>query len=236
MRVSSTMAGPGIKTRAPRIGSGFRVRAFSATRNDQDFHLSNSPSGLPVRRKPTLRTLFLCGAGYAVVFAGNRRPSIKAEGARDAGPGPDGPAGLVGLAATGYAEAECACLWLFESLTGHGRKSASSQGVPRAVFMRLAPHPPRWSSVRSGQALTRPDTPPNEALALGRRSSDQRTGLPAVRGLGVRRARRVKGAAWTAGWEPCVASPTPFRPPLPAPRLETLIRHPSVTRRDATGL
>jgi hypothetical protein len=114
------------------------------------------------------------------------------------------------------------------------RKSARSQGVPRAVFMRLAPHPPRWSSVRSGQALTHPDTPPNEALALGRRSSDKRTGLPAVRGLGVRRARRVGTRLGPPG--PSSASPLQgnSRPPLPAPRLETLIRHPSVTGRDAS--
>ncbi len=215
MRVSSTMAGPGIKTRAPRIGSGFRVRAFSATRNDQDFHLSNSPSGLPVRRKPTLRTLFLCGAGYAVVFAGNRRPSIKAEGARDAR-GPDGPTGLVCLAAIEVCRSRmCLPLAFCEAVTGHGRKSASSQGVPRAVFMRLAPHPPRWSSVRSGQALTRPDTPPNETRALGRRSSDQRTGLPAVRGLGVRRARRVAGR----GLDRRVGTlPSHLRRPIPGHR------------------
>ena len=50
---------------------------------------------------------------------------------------------------------------------------------------------------------------------------------------GLRRAAGTPGscAAWTAGWEICAASPTPqSRPPLPAPRLETLIRHPSATR------
>ncbi len=96
------------------------------------------------------------------------------------------------------------------------RKSARSQGVPRAVFIRLAPHPPRWSSVRSGQALTHPDTPPNEALALGRRTSDKRTGLPAVRGLGVRRARRVGTRLGPPG--PSSASPLQEKFPATAPR------------------
>jgi hypothetical protein len=86
-----------------------------------------------------------------------RRPT---EGARDAGPGPDGPAGLVGLAATRHAEADCACLGSLQSfgqVTPQVRQipgrpargvyeacSASSPVVVRSF--RAGSHPPRHST------------------------------------------------------------------------------------------
>ena len=84
-----------------------------------------------------------------------RRPT---EGARDAGPGPDGPTGLVGLAATRHAEAElCLPLALCRTLGGARRKSAGFPGVPRAVFIGLLRKEPRKSSV-----FTRRKTRPSD--------------------------------------------------------------------------
>ena len=51
---------------------------------------------------------------------------------------------------------------------------------------------------------------------------------------GAQQARWGSLAAWTAGpGGSHLRSPVMSRPPLPAPRLETLIRHPSATGRDA---
>jgi len=67
---------------------------------------------------------------------------------------------------------------------------------------------------------------------LGRRPLTGTTGLPAVRGLGVRQARRDHARLGPPGAKRRISDAAVSRPPLPAPRLETLIRHPSVTGRD----
>ena len=60
------------------------------------------------------------------------------EGARDAR-GPDGPTGLDASRHRGWSSSfEC-------------RKSAKSQGVPRAVFRRFAPHRPRWTYLQGNR-------------------------------------------------------------------------------------
>jgi hypothetical protein len=111
------------------------------------------------------------------------------------------------------------------------RKSAKSKGVPRAVFLGLLRIVPggRISVALCPLGLHRA-YPPCEALALGRRPL---TGLtkPAYRPSETSaRSRRARlDAAWTAGGQRRISDAAVSRPPLPAPRLETLIRHPSVT-------
>ena len=161
------------------------------------FTFQTAPSSLRrISQRSAARIFGQAPGPPAVFFAA--RPSKKTEGARDAR-GPDGPTGLDASRHRGLSKSfKC-------------RKSAKSQGVPRAVFLRLASRRPRWADhfyppLRALGALT-PPVP-----------SDR---LPGSRAF----------ATWTAGpcnrISDCEGIP---RPPLPAPRLETLIRHPSVTR------
>jgi len=107
-----------------------------------------------------------------------------------------------------------------------------TQGVPRAVFGGLLRAVPGGRPFVTWFRKPGRDTPPFEALATRpamlltarRLTSRQR---------GARRAaaRRDHARLGPPGGKACAASPTPHsRPPLPAPRLETLIRHPSATR------
>jgi hypothetical protein len=99
----------------------------------------------------------------------------------------------------------------------------------RARCLRFAPHRPRWTS-----HFRRPSSSARTPIhRCGPRSTAGKpvTGCRASPSRGPSGARTVRRdeAAWTADWGNCAASPTPpNRPPLPAPRLETLIRHPSV--------
>ena len=191
----------------PRIsGASFRFATCCAASGEHglcwtaqtlQIHLSNSPVFLRrISQRSAARIFEQAPGPPAVLLAA--RPSKKTEGARDAR-GPDGPTGLDASRHRGLSKSfKC-------------RKSAKSQGVPRAVFLRLASRRPRWADhfyppLRALGALT-PPVP-----------SDR---LPGSRAF----------ATWTAGpcnrISDCEGIP---RPPLPAPRLETLIRHPSVTR------
>src|SRR4029079_17327991 len=110
------------------------------------------------------------------------------------------------------------------------RKSAKPK-ASRARCFRLAPHPPRWSAPpREGETCC-VTTPPSLGPGIRRHSCDgSNLRLAAV--TGPRRAdpHARRGAAWTAG--PRTASPMQGHVPLPAPRLETLIKRPSATGRD----
>ncbi len=110
-----------------------------------------------------------------------------------------------------------------------------SQGVPRAVFEACSARSPvvgpysryaRWGCTAI--------CPPYEALALGQRSSDENAGIPAVGGLGARQARRETSGLDRRACTPHLRCTVIPRPPLPAPCLKMLYRHPSVTRRDDT--
>ena len=103
-----------------------------------------------------------------------------------------------------------------------------TQGVPRAVFNRLAPHRPRWSHFSRVMPVgAAPRLPTDEAMALGRRPLTGRPGLPAVRDLGAQTRRAGLDAAWTAG--PPIASPMQGHVPATAP-------HPASGDADQTPL
>ena len=114
--------------------------------------------------------------------------------------------------------------------------SAASPPNPkasRARRLRLAPHRPRWTDLfRRSLALEAPIHRSQAQVGTGK--TCDRPPAPAITGAQWRAA----GAPGRSGLDRRVgkaraASPTlPPRPPLPAPCLETLIRHPSVTRRD----
>jgi hypothetical protein len=111
------------------------------------------------------------------------------------------------------------------------RKSAKSQGVPRAVFeVCSAPSPVVVRSSRLTPSWGR-DTPPFQASALGRRCFDRSPAYRPGQGpsaCGKARQDKARLGPPVGLWRRI--SDAPDRPPLPAPRLETLIRHPSVTR------
>ncbi len=113
-----------------------------------------------------------------------------------------------------------------------------SLGVPRAVFVRFAPHRPRWTYL-SGDPASPFELAGRLSTAVGPgRRCGPVTGCNATPSRGPVDARlaRRDGAAWTAGsGKLSAASPTPpNRPPLPAPRLETA--DPSVTRAGWMGI
>ncbi len=144
--------------------------------------------------------LFLCGAGYAVVLERSASPGKRTEGARDAR-GPKGPAGLDASRHRGLSKS---CVLRLLALVRAKRQSVpqvrQTQGVPRAVFNRLAPHRPRWSHFSRVMPVgAAPRLPTDEAMALGRRPLTGRPGLPAVRDLGAQTRRAGLDAAWTAG-------------------------------------
>ena len=112
------------------------------------------------------------------------------------------------------------------------RKSAKPK-ASRARCFRLAPHPPRWSAPpREGEtycvtlhrlwAQALGGTPVTGALSAYRPSRPPACGS-------ARQKRRGLDRRAPASHLRCKVM---SRPPLPAPRLETLIRHPSVTGRD----
>jgi hypothetical protein len=95
------------------------------------------------------------------------------------------------------------------------RKSAQSQGVPRAVF--------------EGLLCIAPGGLTFQAPSLSARAPIHRCGP--TRPSGARLARRDH-AAWAAGSSRRISDAEGVvpRPPLPAPHLKMLYRHPSVTR------
>jgi hypothetical protein len=120
--------------------SGFRVRLLSlAPRNDRirnSIHLSNSQRSA---------ALFLCGAGYAVVFG--REPRRPEENRGRAGrQGSNWTRGPRRLATSRLVEVLCALPFaLVRAKRQSGPQVRQTQGVPRAVFVGLLPSSPRWS-------------------------------------------------------------------------------------------
>ena len=196
-RHSGTAAG---RTRNPdartELPSGFRVRWLSlAPRNDRinTIHFSSSPGH-------SSAALFLCGAGYAVVLERDRIARKKNRG-RAGRQGSKWTRGPRRLATSRLVEVLCASP---AALVRAKRQSVpqvrQTQGVPRAVFNRLAPHRPRWSHFSRVMPVgAAPRLPTDEAMALGRRPLTGRPGLPAVRDLGAQTRRAGLDAAWTAG-------------------------------------
>jgi len=113
------------------------------------------------------------------------------------------------------------------------RKSAKPK-ASRARCFRLAPHPPRWSAPpREGETCC-VTTPPSLGPGIRRHSCDGSTvRLAAVTAPGVRIGTPEEARLGPPGPAPHLRCKVMSQPPLPAPRLETLIRHPSATGRDA---
>jgi hypothetical protein len=155
------------------------------------------------------------------VYAGRRKQGARTHGPRR-------------LAASRHAEGPNPS----SRLTALRRATASPPNPRRPArgVCRFAPCRPRWTHPFQATLLSlrivRPPLHRNRAqMAPG--ISDHAGAPPSVGPR--RRAVRHAGtrAAWTAGRENRAASPTPpARPPLPAPRPETLIRHPSRLGRD----
>ena len=75
-----------------------------------------------------------------------------------------------------------------------------TQGVPRAVFNRLAPHPPRWSFLPCEGETCCMTSHRNEAKGTLRQCScDGSTCLPAITGPRRADGHAGPGAAWAAG-------------------------------------
>ncbi len=110
------------------------------------------------------------------------------------------------------------------SLGGSARHAASPPNPRRPArgVCRLAPHRPRWAYLFTHRCGPR----------RGRRTFDRFAGAHHQRGPVTRGRRAGTKRLGPPGHD--TASPMHGipRPPLPAPRLETLIRHPSVTGRD----
>jgi len=176
-------------------------------------HFSNSQSSA---------ALFLCGAGYAVVF-GKIRIARKKNRGRAGRQGSKRTHGPRRLATSRLVEVLCASpLALVRAIGKACRKSAKPK-ASRARCFRLAPHPPRWSAPpREGetccvtlhrlwtQALG--GTPVTGALSAYRPSRPPACGSARQkrRGLDRRAPHRISDARSCS------------RPLLPAPRLETL--------------
>jgi hypothetical protein len=111
-----------------------------------------------------------------------------------------------------------------------------SQGVPRAVFGRFAPQRPRWTEpFRQPPLSLRIARPPiHRSWAQMVPSTSGRAGCHRQWGRrGARSVRRDGCGLDRRAMAPHLRCHLIPRPPLPAPRLKMLIRHPSVTRRDA---
>src|SRR6478752_3433493 len=108
------------------------------------------------------------------------------------------------------------------------RKSAKPK-ASRARCFRLAPHPPRWSAPpREGETCC-VTTPPSLGPGIRRHSCDGSTvRLAAVTATGVRIGTPEEARLGPPGPAPHLRCKVMSRPPLPAPRLETLIKRPSV--------
>ena len=133
------------------------------------------------------------------------------------------------LAASGHAEVCTA----FRQVR---RKSAKTQGVPRAVFVRFAPLRPRWTYRFRHPSLCEDANAYPPLVGPGRKGEPATGSLncpPAIAaGPGGARTARRDEAAWTAGRGKLRRiSDAPDRPPLPAPRLETLDQTPLGTGR-----
>jgi len=141
----------------------------------------------------------------------------RTEGAQDAR-GPDGPTGLDASRHRGCRS----------PLVPQVRQFP---GVPRAVFVRFAPHRPRWTYHFRQTGLT---AGPPIHRSRPKRCPALLTVPAAIVSGATRPAASRPGRLRLGPPGPRIASPMrrQFRPPLPAPRLETLIRHPSVTGRD----
>jgi hypothetical protein len=166
----------------------------------------------------------------------DRRAAPKKSRGRAGRQGPDGPADLDTSQHRGVLKSVLPAFAL-ASFGGQAASPPNPRRPARGVW-RFAPPRPRWTS-----RFRRPASPLELAgrlsTAVGpgrvRRACDRcrsrhhgaRRRAVGAPGRGGLDRRRVYGAA----------SPTPpTRPPLPAPRLETLIRHPSVTRDGMRGL
>ena len=169
--------------------------------NSQVSSQASSP-GFLLRRQDRLHSSFF------------RRSPERTEGARDRW-----TRGPRRLATSRHVEVRVSRLRSIRAPT-RNRKSARSEGVPRAVFVGLLQHRPRWSTVRHVSAKPR-DSPPYETRALSRRSSDRGSGLltgdPPYRRSGASAAARMPGRARLGPPGASVASPTPPSPAT-APR------------------
>jgi hypothetical protein len=106
-------------------------------------------------------------------------------------------------------------------------------GVPRAVFNRFAPRPARWSPSREGETC---------CVTFHRWGPKALGNAPVTGAISAEQPSQASGradgtpeAARLGPPGPRIASPMQghsARPPLPAPRLETLIKRPSVSGRD----
>jgi len=104
-------------------------------------------------------------------------------------------------------------LW-FERKGKACRKSAKPR-ASRARCFRLAPHRPRWSAVRHAVPKNpRRDSPPLKPGRSAGGHADWTTGLPAVRGLGVRK----RHAGIMRGLDRRGKAPHLRRPPFPGHR------------------
>ncbi len=166
-------------------------------------HLSNSPpSPKATAGKPTLRRpVSLRRRVRRRLWGRSASPGRRTEGARDAR-GPKGPAGLDASRHRGLSKSLCLAFRSGSSDRQSVPQVRQTQGVPRAVFNRLAPHRPRWSHFSRVMPVgAAPRLPTDEAMALGQRPL---TGLfaPAYRpsrASGAQTRRAGPDAAWTAG-------------------------------------
>ena len=137
------------------------------------------------------------------------------------------------LATSRLVEVLCARLPLWFERSAKRAASPPNPGRPARGVYRLAPHPPRWSAPpREGETCC-VTTPPSLGPGIRRHSCDGSTvRLPAVTAPGVRIGTPEEARLGPPGPAPHLRCKVMSRPPLPAPRLETLIRRPSVTGRD----
>ena len=167
------------------------------------------------------RPYSLCGAGYAVVSC--PRVLGKTEGARDAKGPRDGPAGLDTSRHRGLSNPVVAA-------------SPPSPMASRARCLRFAPQRPRWTYLSGNPPLLsdcQAAYPPLWAqVGAGKPVTGCRR--PPSRGPVARGWRAGTSAASTAGPSRRISERHVIpRPPLPAPYLKMLDRHPSVTKQDA---
>jgi hypothetical protein len=134
------------------------------------------------------RPYSLVGAGCALASPVAATLKARTEGARDAA-GPRGPTGLDASRHRG----------LSKLIVPQVRRSL---GVPRAVFLRFAPHRPRWTYLSgtvpllaNWQAAYPPLSGPGRRC--GPVTGCKRDAITGPRGA---RSARRDHAAWTAGW------------------------------------
>jgi hypothetical protein len=188
-------------------------------------HFSNSPSQRSAAP-------FLCGAGCAVVF-GKIRIARKKNRGRAGRQGSNWTRGPRRLATSRLVEVLCASPSALVRTVGKACRKSAKPRASRARCFRFAPHPPRWSA------------PPREGetccVTLHRLWAQALGGTPVTGALSAYRpsrppacgsARQKRRGLDRRALAPHLRCKVMSRPPLPAPRLETLIRRPSVTGRD----